>query len=44
MTRYSGLDECRFDDWWELVGGSWAVEIWIDNRRLASETFTVVQQ
>jgi hypothetical protein len=39
-----GFVDYSFDDPWELVGGSWTIEIWIDNRRRASETFTVVQQ
>lgn len=33
-----------FDDPWELVPGTWTVEIWVDDRRMAFETFTVVQQ
>jgi len=32
-----------FDDPWELVPGIWTVEIWIDNRLMASKSFTVVQ-
>lgn len=40
-TRYT---EYRFDDPWELVPGTWTLEMWDGNRRLLSQSFTVVRQ
>jgi hypothetical protein len=37
-----GYTDYAFDDPWELVAGPWSVEIWIDNRLMASRTFNVV--
>ncbi len=37
-TGYTGY---KFDDTWELVPGSWAIELWSGNRKLAEKTFTV---
>jgi len=34
----------EFDNRWELVPGTWSLEVWSKNRRLASHDFTVVQQ
>jgi hypothetical protein len=31
------------DEDWELVPGDWTFEIWYENRKLTSQTFTVVQ-
>ncbi len=33
-----------FDDPWELVPGPWILEIWSGDRKLTSQTFTVVKQ
>jgi hypothetical protein len=33
-----------FDDPWELVPGPWILEIWDGDRKLTSQTFTVVKQ
>jgi hypothetical protein len=32
-----------FDDPWELVPGTWTMELWVGSRRLAAESFTVVR-
>jgi hypothetical protein len=31
----------KFDDPWELVAGSWTIELWHGDRKLASQSFTV---
>jgi hypothetical protein len=36
--RYYG-----FDHEWEIVPGSWTLEIWQGDRKLASQSFTVVK-
>lgn len=33
-----------FDDPWELVPGPWILEIWSGDRKLTSQTFTIVKQ
>lgn len=33
-----------FDDPWEMVPGPWILEIWYGDRKLSSQTFTVVKQ
>ena len=33
-----------FDDLWELVPGNWTLEYWQGDRKLLSETFTVVKE
>jgi hypothetical protein len=38
-----GYIDYAFDDPWELVPGSWSVEVWIDGERMAAQTFTVVR-
>jgi Domain of unknown function (DUF3859) len=38
-----GFTDYAFDDPWELVAGTWTVEIWIDGRRMVSEAFTIVK-
>lgn len=38
-TVYTGFE---FDDPWELVPGSWAIQFWQGNRLLAEQRFTVV--
>jgi hypothetical protein len=32
-----------FDDPWELVPGPWKIELWVGDRMLASESFTVIK-
>jgi hypothetical protein len=36
--QYSGY---VFDDPWELVPGTWTIELWFEDKRLASQSFTV---
>jgi hypothetical protein len=31
----------KFDDPWELVNGTWTIEIWYGDRKLLSQSFTV---
>lgn len=38
-TQYT---DYGFDDPWELVTGTWVVEFWDGERKLASQTYTVV--
>ncbi len=38
-TSYTGYN---FDDPWELVPGTWTVQLWSGDRKLAEQRFTVV--
>ena len=38
-TVYTGFE---FDDPWELVAGTWAIQFWQGSRLLAEQRFTVV--
>ena len=39
-TQYTAY---KFDDPWELAIGVWTIEIWYGDRKLTSQTFTVVK-
>jgi hypothetical protein len=44
VTRKIGdtsYNDYGFDDPWELVPGSWAIQIWYGNNKLAEQNFTV---
>jgi Domain of unknown function (DUF3859) len=38
-THYKGY---AFDNSWEIVTGTWTIEIWDGNRKLASQSFDVI--
>lgn len=47
VTRRVGASNWNgytFDDPWELVPGTWTMELWVGKQRLASQEFTVVKQ
>ncbi len=39
----SQFHDYSFDDPWELVPGTWTMEIWYGDRKLLSQSFTVVK-
>ena len=45
-TKRVGRESYRdygFDDEWELVPGTWTIQIWYQERKLAEKSFTVVK-
>jgi hypothetical protein len=40
-TRYTGYG---FDHDWEMVPGTWTIELWDGDRKLASQSFNVVKE
>jgi hypothetical protein len=43
IGREPGYVDYGFDDPWELVPGRWTIELWLGERRLAAQSFTVVK-
>lgn len=43
IGRDAGYVDYGFDDPWELVPGRWTIELWLGNRKLAAQSFTVVR-
>jgi hypothetical protein len=43
IGREAGYVDYGFDDPWELVPGRWTIELWLGDRRLAAQSFTVVK-
>lgn len=43
IGREAGYVDYGFDDPWELVPGRWTIELWLGERRLAAQSFTVVK-
>lgn len=44
MTGKSSFRSYSLDYAWEVVPGDWTLEIWDDDQKLASQTFTVIKQ
>jgi hypothetical protein len=43
IGREAGYVDYGFDDPWELVPGTWTIELWHGDRKLATQSFTVVK-
>lgn len=43
IGREAGYVDYGFDDPWELVPGTWTIELWHGDRKLATQSFTVVR-
>jgi hypothetical protein len=43
IGREAGYVDYGFDDPWELAPGRWTIELWLGDRRLTSQSFTVVK-
>ncbi len=41
VTTYTGYG---IDETWEMVPGKWTFQIWVGNRKMAEQSFTVVAQ